>query len=92
MLCLSVYCGTIPVDSDSACDAGVPAQKRELKRASRTRKGGADNFPYVDGGADASPGCALALRTFLPSQRAQSVVFHLYYGTSQPQLQSPPPP
>ena len=39
--------------------ACVRAQKRQLKRAGQSRRGGgADPFPYMDGGAEASPGCA----------------------------------
>ena len=38
--------------------AHVRAQKRQLKRAGQSRRGGADTFPYMDGGAEASPGCA----------------------------------
>ncbi|KAK9842558.1 hypothetical protein WJX81_006050 [Elliptochloris bilobata] len=32
--------------------------KRQLKRSSQSRRGGADAFPYMDGGAEASPGAA----------------------------------
>lgn len=42
--------------SASLIAARVRAQKRQLKRAGQSRRGGADTFPYMDGGAEASPG------------------------------------
>lgn len=50
-----------------AVDNPCAAQERELRRASLSRRGGSDSFPYMDDGANASPGCARSAGSAAPA-------------------------